>query len=389
MASRTRQIADLLKSVCSIDSRTVEGADGTTRVAEIFAERLAAMAFEITWVNLSAEEGRRGRHLMAVRHAEAPCKLILLGHTDTVLGPDEAPFRYDPQFDRFFGAGVCDMKGGCVVMLEAIEQSLEQMAAVRDAGLVVLLNCAEEKAGISFRQLVRDAVVGGRACLTFEPARLGPDNTRQIVTARKGVVNAKLKCTGRASHAGNAHPWGVNAIREIARKIEAIEMMTNHHQQLTTNVGIVEGGYATNQIASHATISFEIRAFDRDVLNRALEAFDASCNMPTVASQADGAMTQLELATYEAFPPWKESDASHALADQYVRIALSRGIAVGTTCSGGGSDASHVADLLPTLDGLGVLGGGMHSQDEWADAESLVTHADLAADLICEICSRV
>jgi len=377
--------AKFLEALCAIDSRTVDGAAGTVRVAEMLGERLQAMGFALEWVDASAAEPPRGRHLKAVRNPNAPVRLLLMGHTDTVLSPAEAPFRVDARTGRFYGSGACDMKGGCVVLLEALRQALDADAAAREAGLVILLNCAEEFCEPSFRLLAREAAKGARACLNFEPGTLGPNGEPRIVISRKGIVRFHLACAGRAAHAGNAHQAGVNAIRELARKVEQIESLTDYGSEVTANVGRISGGHVSNQVAAEASADFEVRAFREDRLQRACDAVKTICATSSVSSVADGTATRLKLDEYRAYPPWPQNDATDALARSYVKLAGKRGIHVLTLLSGGGADSSHVADLTPTLDGLGIRGGGMHTPDEWADGGTLDVQAVMAADLIREL----
>lgn len=384
----TNDSLQLLESVCTIDSRTAAAPEGTVRVAELFGERLAAMGFDLEWIDPLPEEGPRGRHLKAVRHADAPRRLLLMGHTDTVLSPVDVPFRIDEGAGRVYGSGTCDMKGGCVVMLDAIEHALAESEAAREMGMVVLLNCTEEIAGPSFRQLARDWTDRAVACLSFEPARPGAAGRHQIVVARKGGVRFKLTCCGRAAHAGTDHDFGINAIREVARKVEQLEALTDYSRDLTVNVGMIDGGRAFNQVADEASIGFGVRAFDRATLDECWDKVRRICAEPTVTSPRDGATAQLELSGYEAYPPWPASPGGEALANRYIQLAARRGIQAETIASGGGADPSHVADLIPCVDGLGILGSEMHSVDEWADIASLEDRTRVAADLIGELCAN-
>lgn len=378
-----RVLVEWLESLCAVDSRTVAGAAGATRVSELLGERLQALGFALEWVDAAGAVPPRGRHLKAVRNPGAAVRLLLLGHADTVLSPAEVRFRVDHAEGRVYGSGVCDMKGGCVVLLEALRQALEEDARFRDAGVTVLFNAAEEYCEPSFRDLAREAARGARACLNFEPATLDAQGRPRIVVARKGVVRFNLRSMGRAAHAGNAHPAGVNAIRELARKIEQIEALTDYEREVTANVGRIQGGNVSNQVAAEAEALFEVRAFQEDRLQDVCAKVRALCEVSTVSSAADGTPTQLALQEHRSYPPWPESAATAALAQRYQAFAERRGGApVQCLRSGGGADSSHVADLTATLDGLGIRGGGMHTPGEWADLRTLPLQARLASDLL-------
>jgi len=377
---------DFLEQLCAIDSRTIDGAEGTIRVGELFGERLDSLGFELQWHDTLPEEGQRGRHLVAVRNPQAAVRLVLIGHTDTVLSPDDVPFVRPDSSGRFHGSGVCDMKGSDVLLIESLAVVLDRSAAVCEAGLIVTFNCTEEIAGPSFRKLIRELAAGAKACLGYEPARYGPNGEHQIVVSRKGVIRSELKCFGRAAHSGNSHPEGVSAIRELARKIEQIESLTDYDRELTANVGIIHGGRAVNQVAEEATARFDLRAYEPDVLEGAYQAAQKICEASTLQSKASGHTTRSELKSYRSYPPWPRSAGGDALAEQYIAFAEKHGITATAIKSGGGADACNVADIAPTIDGLGILGGAMHRRDEWADANSFMARVQVSADLIESLC---
>jgi glutamate carboxypeptidase len=377
-----------LERLCDVDSRTVAGAAGATRVAEMLGERLRALGFALEWVSPDPSEGPRGRHLLARRNPGAGTRLLFIGHTDTVLGPADAPFRLDESARRVCGAGANDMKGGCVLMLEALALALGESPAAGAAELVVLMNASEEISGPSFQLLARREAAGAAACLGFEPAGTPVGGAHPVIIARKGVVRFDLRCHGRAAHAGNDHAHGVNAIRELARKIERLESLTDYAAEVTVNVGRISGGHVSNQVPDHASATFEARAYDVGLLERTCEAVRAICAEPSVRGAADGAPVRLELAMHRSYPAWPATAATEELAGRYSRLAARRGLAVKPVRRGGGADASVVADLAPTLDGLGMLGGGMHSPQEWADLDAFAPRVRVAADLIVDLCAR-
>lgn len=381
-----------LEQVCAIDSRTNEGAAGVTQVSQVFADQLKAAGFELQWYDTDADEPQpRGRHLVARRNPKAATQLLLIGHTDTVLSPADVPWQFDRATGRVQGSGVCDMKGCVVVMLEAIERALAADALVRDAGLIVLINAAEETGSTSFQRIIRDHAKppvpdAAMMALGFEPARPGGENRHFIVNARKGVMRYRLEIQGRAAHAGGDHALGVNAGRELARLVEKLESITDHDKGVSVNVGIMHSGQAVNQVPETAEAQFEVRAFEPDTMDDACRRAEALCAQPTVASVADGATTQLSLIKTPAYQPWAAKPADHAMADRYAAIAAGHGFAVEPIRSGGGADASWVADLMPAIDGLGILGGAIHSRTEWADLNTMAQRAAMAAEMIASLC---
>lgn len=379
---------ELLQAICEIDSTTEVGAEGATAVSEMLGRRLQQMGFDLSWHAPWASEGRRGKHLIATRNATAARHLLLVGHSDTVLSPKEVPFRVDHAAGLLYGAGVCDMKGGNVMMLHAIEHALAHCPAVHELGLVVLMNCAEENASSSFPQVVRPWADKAIACLGFEPARPGPEKQQHIVTSRKGSLRFELTCHGKAAHAGGAHQAGVSAIRELARKIEAIESLTDYSKDVTANVGMIQGGLVVNQIAPRAQAGFEIRAYDPQLLASLGQTAREICSKSTLNCPADGQPTRMTIEELTGFPAWQETEADKELAKTYIQIAKQHGLEVTSIASGGGSDASQFSQFTPTIDGLGILGGAMHSTDEWADMHSFEPRMRIASELIMQLASN-
>ena len=82
----------------------------------------------------------------------------------------------------------------------------------------------------------------------------------------------------------------------------------------------------------------------------------------------------------------EKSDASARLVALAVGIASELGFDLRDAATGGASDANTTAALgIPTVDGLGPVGGDDHSIDEWLDVTSIVPRTTLLAALIGRI----
>jgi len=373
---------ETIESLCRIDSRTTASPDGATKVGAILARELTAMGFACEQAPCKTVAERRGLHLVGTRNAGAGGKIVLLGHADTVLGPSEAPFRYDPGAGRVYGAGVCDMKGGLVLMIEAIRLALADKDVDCRAELVVVVNASEEAQTENFGGLLRDVCGGARACLCFEAGLFAADGAHVLPNARKGISRARLSCTGVPGHAGNDHPRGANAIREIARKVEIVESVTDYGRGLTANVGRISGGRCFNQIADEAFVEFEIRSFDPELMQSTRDTLSEALTQTTVRSADGTAACKLAIEWSSGFCPYPPNAGTDDLLERYTRIAEKEGFRVIASPRGGASDANLICDLVPALDGLGPIGGGMHSPSEWADVRSVHARTKAAAGLI-------
>ena len=193
----------------------------------------------------------------AAAHRTKPA--MLLGHADTVYPPGTQPVHFIREGDYAKGPGVMDMKGGLVTMVWAL-QALSAAQKLSRIPVVLLSNCDEETGSTAFRERIEAEARAACAVLVFEPGR--PQDG--IVTQRKGVASWKVIATGKASHAGNAHQAGQNAITALARVITAVEALTNYEKGLTFNVGLISGGTAVNTVPEQAVAHFDVRCIDTE-----------------------------------------------------------------------------------------------------------------------------
>jgi glutamate carboxypeptidase len=173
--------------------------------------------------------------------------ILIAGHLDTVhpVGTlAKLPWRRDG--NKCYGPGICDMKGGNYISLEAIRQ-LQKAAFTTPLPITVLFTPDEEVGTPSVRDVVEAEAARNKYVLVPEPGR--PDNG--VTTGRYAIARFNLEATGRPSHAGASLSAGRSAIREMARQILAIDAMTD--PDCTFSVGIVHGGQWVNCVATTCT----------------------------------------------------------------------------------------------------------------------------------------
>ncbi|NDC36926.1 MAG: M20/M25/M40 family metallo-hydrolase [Proteobacteria bacterium] len=239
---------------------------------------------------------------------------MLLGHADTVYPPGTQPVHFIREGDYAKGPGVMDMKGGLVTMVWAL-QALSAAQKLSRIPVVLLSNCDEETGSTAFRERIEAEARAACAVLVFEPGR--PQDG--IVTQRKGVASWKVIATGKASHAGNAHQAGQNAITALARVITAVEALTNYEKGLTFNVGLISGGTAVNTVPEQAVAHFDVRCIDTEdyvAVRRHILSWAGK-------DQITGATIRLE--EYHHWPPLQETSASQALFESYRKFAAEAG----------------------------------------------------------------
>ena len=366
-------------------SRNRDGLEAVLNLLEAEARRLPAETerLETTDSTTVGDDGsvRAESHAAALQitaRPDAPIQIVLTGHYDTVF-PAESPFqrvvtRPDGALN---GPGVADMKGGISVMLAALE-SFETHPAKDRIGWTVLLSPDEEIGSPASAPLLARLGARGHIGMTYEPSL--PDGT--LAGARKGSGNFHLIVTGKAAHAGRAFDEGRNAIAGAAIVAAALHGLNGKREGVTINVAKIAGGGPLNVVADNAVVRFNVRVPDAQAAAWTLDAVKEIASTPPfegLTLDLHGGMTR---------PP-KPMDASQTALFEAVRQT---GALLGQTLawkpSGGVCEGNNLhAAGLPNIDTLGVLGGDIHSDQEFAWPASFVERAQLSALILCKIAS--
>ena len=301
--------------------------------------------------------------------------ILLLGHRDTVFPAGEAarrPFRIEA--DRAYGPGVADMKSGLVI--NAFVLAAFAATGGHPAPLAALITSDEEIASPSSRPIIERAAGQARAVLNGEPGRVSGN----VVNGRKGGVFMRFAIAGRAAHAGGNFAEGRSAIGELAHKVIALHALTDLARGISVNVGLVGGGQTVNTVAPHAGGEIDLRYIHAADRARALERIGAIIAASTVPD------TTASWEILGEFLPLEMSPASQQLLDLYADVSAGLGVQVGGEFTGGCADSGFAAALgTPTLCGLGAVGGGAHTPDEYMEVPTLLRRAQALAGLIARL----
>lgn len=313
-----------------------------------------------------------GNHY-TVTYGEGDEHILLLCHFDTVwsLGePKRRPFTLKNGYAT--GPGVHDMKGGTLMTAFALK-AIHRLGLKPRHKLVFILTSDEEIGSPSSRPIIEAACRQSRYCLVMEGSLGGP-----LTTWRKGVGRFKMNITGISAHSGVEPQKGASAIEELARQIQALHALTDFERGVTINVGVIFGGERPNIVARQATAEIDLRvmtqadgeAFTQQILN-------LQPHLPGCQVEVTGQINRW---------PFEETPEGLALFAQAQAIATELGFEVGKTGSGGGSDGNFAAALgVPTLDGLGSLGGGAHALSEYTIIDALPLRAALIGELMVRL----
>jgi glutamate carboxypeptidase len=314
-------------------------------------------------------------------------RVLLIGHMDTVFDPGTAaarPFRIADGVAT--GPGVTDMKSGLLAGLYALKAlvedrgpgSLGEVGALPFERLVFVANPDEEIGSPTSTPHIREIAPEMDVTLVLECARANGD----IVSARKGILDLRIAVTGRAAHAGVEPEKGRSAILEAARIVRDLHALNGRWPGVTVNVGVIGGGTRPNVVAERCTLEVDVRGTSRD----SLEAAEAEIRR--VAESTEVPDTSIDFEEMARWWPMEKLARSGRLVAHARGVAEELGFGVDDASTGGASDANTTSGMgIPSLDGLGPIGGNDHSPAEYLVVDSIVPRTTLLAGLLLAIAS--
>jgi glutamate carboxypeptidase len=363
-----------LETLVNIDCGSYSPA-GVNLVADVVVASLEELGATVERLAHRPADGERqlGDLVIGRLGGDGP-RLLLIGHMDTVFDEGTAAARpYAVDGERALGPGTSDMKGGLLSGLHAL-------AALQASGLrpsiTFVANPDEEIGSIFSTPTIRALAAEHDVALVLESARA----TGEIVSARKGIADLEVTYQGRAAHAGVEPEKGRSAILAAAHHVVDLHALNGRWPGVTLNAGVIEGGTRPNVVPERCQLQLDLRASTAAEFQQAY----AEVQRLLAESPLDGVTSSLRRIAHH--PPMERTPAAARLAELAMVIAGELGFELQDTATGGASDANTTSAAgLPSLDGLGPIGGDDHSVDEWLDLASVVPRTTLLATLIARV----
>jgi glutamate carboxypeptidase len=327
--------------------------------------------------------GRHGDTVVATfegRPGAGP-RVLLIGHMDTVFEEGtvaKRPFRIDDGIA--YGPGVTDMKGGLLLGLRALA-SLRTFAGggidrLPFERITFIANPDEEIGSPTSTPHIVEAARKADAAFVLECARANGD----FVSARKGIYDLRLRIAGRAAHAGVEPEKGRSAILAGAELVRGIHDLNGRWPGVTANVGVFKAGTRPNIVCDEAELQVDLRAMSMEPLEAAMAEIESMAAQPAVPD------VTVAIETMHHWAPLEKLERSGRLGDHIIAIAARLGFETAGSATGGASDANTTSGLgVPTVDGLGPVGGRDHSPEEYLEVDSIVPRLALFAALLLAV----
>ena len=359
---------DDLCALVNINSGTYTP-EGVVQVAEYLRPQFEAMGFDVEVI--SGE--KMGPQLVARHTGTGQGHVLIVGHMDTVFPDGEADRRPFTISDGCaYGPGVFDMKSGLLVAIYALRGLIESGETPWQT-VTMICNSDEEIGSPESHTLIETEAKKADLALVLEPT----SDVARVTVSRKGAATFTLEIRGVAAHAGVEPHRGRSAILEMAHRIVAMHALNGTIPGVTVNVGVVQGGERPNVVADTAYAEIDVRAADEEgvrAIEEALAKAVADTNVPDTTAMLEG---------FFAHRPFTQSPQSARLFALAAEAAAELGITLRGEPTGGASDGNTTAGLgIPTLDGLGLVGGLAHNPGEYVEIDSIAPRIALLMGLL-------
>jgi glutamate carboxypeptidase len=358
-----------LKNLVNIESYSYDP-QGKAEVVKFLRNKFQALNWHTEEYPLDDSVGAA---LVCMNRKADHFDVLLSGHMDTVFKTGTVatrPFKEDGK--RAFGPGVYDMKQGLIQAYHVCKK-LTENHEIDDNTICVIFNPDEEISSIYSRSLLEQLAIKSRYAIVLEPARTNGN----LVNERKGVARYLIEFFGKEAHAAVNPEAGANAVNACIFTCQKLLNLVNPEKGTILNIGTIEGGTTPNTVPAYVKIQVDCRFTypnEAERVDITIQNLHDTITEQNVRIGVKGGITR---------PPWSKTERGLAFCHQVDRIKKNLNIQADWASTGGASDGNFFAALgVPTIDGMGIIGGKQHTPDEYLEINSILPRSTLLYETV-------
>lgn len=366
-----------LEEIVNVNSGTMNFA-GVRKVGDLLRPRFEALGFKVTWVD-GTPFGRAG-HLIATRGHRGP-HVLLIGHLDTVFEPNHPLQRWERVGANIArGPGTSDMKGGIIVGLAALD-ALRQAKLLDRLQLTIVLHGDEEDSGRPLALARHDLIEAAKAADIAIGLENAANDPKTAVTARRSSTGWVVRVKAKSAHSSQifADNVGAGAAYELGRILNGFYEEVRGAEFVTFNPGLVASSTQVDfkseplsaSLSGKNNITAPVAIASGDLRTLTMQELEETREKMRKVVAASLPQTSSEIEFTDSYPPMAPTDGNRKLLSLYDAVSRDLGFGPVTEVNprnAGAADISFAADHVDmAIDGLGLLGGGSHTPEEFAD----------------------
>lgn len=368
------------------------GPSGRERqVAEALKTRLLAAGCPPEWIREDDAHTRipggfeMGNLIVQLPGTVPGQRLMFSGHMDTVplcrgAVPKRVGDRIVPEGDTALGA---DNRTACAAMLVLAETLLRE--SLPHPPLTLIFSVGEE-IGLWGAKEVNPADLGD-PLMGFN---IDSGDPRRVIVGAIGAHRWEVRVKGVSAHAGVHPEHGVSAALIAARAVAWIAekgyfgLIQKDGRAGTSNIGVIEGGEATNQVTDKVLIKGESRSHDPAFLEEITETIRRTfAEAAASVVSCTGKSGAVEFICHKDYHAFRISEEEPAVARTAAALSA-LGLEAVPEVTNGGLDANfYNVKGIPTV----TLGAGQHhphTVEEYADVPEYLTACRLLLRIVAD-----
>jgi len=347
MINKDRLVKDFLEYV-QIDSES----RNELKMAKHLEKQLEALGFEVSFDNVGEQIGGNIGNLIAKKKGDLEGSVFLSAHMDTVTPGNSVNPIVNGDIIKSDGTTILggDDKGGVVAIVEAVRTITENNASHPD---IEIFFAVAEEVGLLGSRYVDEKQFNSKIGYVLDSGK----PVGSIISSAPSETTMEITVKGRPAHAGTEPENGISAIMISARAIDRMNLL-RLDEETTANVGIIQGGVATNIVTPEVYLKAEARSLNDEKLDNQV-AHMRSC-FEEAASFYGGEVIFDEIKNYRTYKVDESFDSVSRAMKAFEALEIESKLIP----TGGGSDVNNLREKGIDCVNLAIAMSACHTLEE-------------------------